>query len=95
MWIDVISANFEESGKNLPLRESFINLRRSCGNILSSLKIRKGMSTPNDFLSSNAKITSNTFLGVTGRNEKGLIVMYLPLIFFILGVVFVLIKNTF
>ena len=53
------------------------------------------MSTPNDFLSSNAKITSNTFLGVTGRNEKGLIVMYLPLIFFILGVVFVLIKNTF
>ena len=48
-------------------------------------KIIKGMSPPDDFVSSNVEITSGTSLEVTGRKEKDLTVMYLLLIFFILG----------
>ena len=55
----------------------------------------KGMSPPDDFVLSNVEITSRTYLKVTGRNEKVLIVMYLLLIFFTTGVAFVLINNTF
>ena len=51
------------------------------------------MSTPDDFLSSDVKIKSSTSLGVTGRNEKGIIVITLD--FHYTGVVFVLINNTF
>ena len=43
------------------------------------------MYQPGDFVSSNVKVTSRTSLGVTGRKEKGLTVMYLLLTFFILG----------
>ena len=43
------------------------------------------MSPPDDFVSTNVEITSKTSLGVTGRKETGLAVMYLPLIFFMLG----------
>ena len=85
LWIGVISANFKGSGKAPVLRESFIHLHSTCGNILFPLKILKGMSPPDDFVSSNVEITSRTTLVVTGRKEKVLIVMYLPLIFFMLG----------
>ena len=67
------------------LRESFIHLRRTCENISLSFKTLKGMFPKDYFVSSNVEIISSTSLGVTGRKEKGLIVMYLPLIFFILG----------
>ena len=53
------------------------------------------MSSQDDFVSSHVEITSSTYLRVTGRNKKGLIVIYLLLVFFMLGVVFVLINNTF
>ena len=43
------------------------------------------MLTPDAFVPSNAEITLITSLGVTGRNEKELTVMYLSLILFILG----------
>ena len=43
------------------------------------------MSAPDDFVSTNVEITSRISLGVTSRKEKGLTVMYLLLIFFILG----------
>ena len=58
-------------------------------------KILKGMSPPNDFVSSNVEITSRASLAVTGRKEKVLTVMYLLVIFFMLGLVFVFITNTF
>ena len=91
LWIDVISANFKGSGKKPAFRESFIGLHRTCGNILSSLKILKGTSTPDDFLSSNVKITSSTSLGVTVRNEKGIIVITLD--FHYTGVVLFLLTT--
>ena len=53
------------------------------------------MSPPNDFVSSNVEIISRASLAVTGRKEKVLNVMYLLVIFFILGLVFVFITNTF
>ena len=84
MWIVVISANFKGNGKSPVLRESFIRLHRACGNIVSSFKILKRMSPLDIFVSSNGEVTSSKSLRVTGRNEKALIVMYLPLIFFIL-----------
>ena len=43
------------------------------------------MSPPDDFVSTNVKITSRTSLGVTGQKEKCLTVIYLLLIFFMLG----------
>ena len=43
------------------------------------------MSPPDDFVSSNLEITSRTSLAVTGWKEKGLTVMYLLLIFSMLG----------
>ena len=43
------------------------------------------MSPPDDFVSANVEITLRTFLGVAGWKEKGLTVMYLLLIFFMLG----------
>ena len=61
---------------------------------MSSFEILKGLSPPDVFSSSNAEIISSTFLGVTGRHEKGLIEMYLPLILFYTRVVFELINNT-
>ena len=48
-------------------------------------KILKGMSPLDDFVSTNVEITSRVPLGVTVRKEKVLTVMYLLLIFFILG----------
>ena len=68
---------------------------KACRNILLSFKYRRGMSSQDDFVSSHVEITSSTYLRVTGRNKKGLIVIYLLLVFFMLGVVFVLINNTF
>ena len=57
------------------------------------------MSPPDDFVSSisfSVEITSSTFLGVTGRNEKELMVLYLPFIFFILGwILYLFCTNTF
>lgn len=41
------------------------------------------MPLPDDFASFTVEIISSIFVGVTGRNEKGLPVMYLALIFFI------------
>ena len=52
-----------------------------CRNIFLSFK----MSPPDDFISSNVEIPSITILEVTGWNEIELIVMYLLLIFVILG----------
>ena len=43
------------------------------------------MSPLDDFVSTNVEITSRVPLGVTVRKEKVLTVMYLLLIFFILG----------
>ena len=43
------------------------------------------MSPPDDYLSSNVETTSNILLGVPRQNERGLIVMYLLLISFVLG----------
>ena len=43
------------------------------------------MSAPDDFVSTNVEITSRISLGVTSRKEKGLTIIYLLLIFFILG----------
>ena len=43
------------------------------------------MSSQDDFVSSHVEITSSTYLRVTGRNKKGLIVIYLLLVFFMLG----------
>ena len=94
MRIGVISANFKGSGEAPVLRTSFIQLRRTYRNIFLSFKMLKGMSPPDDFVLSNVEITSRTYLKVTGRNEKVLIVMYLLLIFFTTGVAFVLINNT-
>ena len=48
-------------------------------------KILKGMSPLDDFVSTNVEITSRVPLGVTVRKEKVLTVMYLLLIFFMLG----------
>ena len=48
-------------------------------------KILKGMSPLDDFVSTNVEITSRVPLRVTVRKEKVLTVMYLLLIFFILG----------
>ena len=48
-------------------------------------KILKGMSQLDDFVSTNVEITSRVPLGVTVRKEKVLTVMYLLLIFFMLG----------
>ena len=48
-------------------------------------KILKGMSPRDDFVSTNVEKTLRTSLVVTGRKEKGLTVMYLILIFFMLG----------
>ena len=42
------------------------------------------MSPPDDFVSSDVEITSSTSLETTDWNEKELIVMYLPFIFFTL-----------
>ena len=42
------------------------------------------MSHPDDFVSSDVEITSSTSLETTDWNEKELIVMYLPFIFFTL-----------
>ena len=53
------------------------------------------MSPPDDFVPSNVEVTLRTSLAVTGQKEKGLTVMYLLLIFFMLGVVFVPINKTF
>ena len=85
LWRSVISFNFKGSGKAPVLRESFIHLHSTCGNILFPFKILKGMSPPDDFVSSNLEITSRTSLAVTGWKEKGLTVMYLLLIFSMLG----------
>ena len=78
-------ASFKGSRKSPVLRESVINLHSTCGNILFPFKILKEMSPPDDFVSPNVEVTSRTSLGVTGRKEKGLTVMYLLLIFFIWG----------
>ena len=43
------------------------------------------MSPPDGVVSANVEITSSTSLGITGRKEKGLAVMYLLLILFLLG----------
>ena len=43
------------------------------------------MSPPDDFVSTNVEITSRKSLGVNRRKEKGLTVMSLLLIFFMLG----------
>ena len=83
MWIGVISANFNGSEKSENCL--FVHLHRTCGNILFSFKILKEMFPPNDFVSTNVEITSRTSLGVTSRKEKGLTVMYLLLIFYMLG----------
>ena len=86
LWIGVISANIKGSGKALILRESFIHLHRTCGSIFFPFKILREMSPPEDFTSSNVEITSRTSLGVTSQTKKkGLNVMYLLLIFFIVG----------
>ena len=69
----------------ISLRELFIHLHRTCGNILFSFKILKGMFPPDDLVSTNVEITSRTSLGITGCKEKYLTVMYLRLIFFMLG----------
>ena len=42
------------------------------------------MSPPDDFVSSDVEITSSTSLETADWNEKELIVMYLPFIFFTL-----------
>ena len=85
LWIGVISANFKGSGKAPVLKGSFIHLHSTCGNILFPFKILKGMSPPDDSVSSNVEIISGTSLAVTGWKEKVLTVMYLLLIFFMLG----------
>ena len=46
-----------------------------------SFKILKEMSPPDDFVSTNVKITSKTYLGVICWKEQDLTVMYLLLIF--------------
>ena len=43
------------------------------------------MSPPDNCVSTNVEITPRTFWGVTGWKEKGLTVMQLFLIFFMLG----------
>ena len=43
------------------------------------------MSPPDDFVSTNVEITSRIYLGVIGWKEKDLTVMYLLLIFSMLG----------
>ena len=48
-------------------------------------KILKGMSPPDDFVSTNVEITSRIYLGVIGWKEKDLTIMYLLLIFSMLG----------
>ena len=68
----------------LVLRELFIHLCKTRRNILLSFKVLEKISLPNGFVLSNVEITSSTSLGITGGNVKGLIIMYLPLIFFIL-----------
>ena len=80
LWIGVISANFKGSGKAPVLRESFIHLHSTRGNILFPFKILKGMSPPDDSVLPNVEITSRTSLAVTGQKEKVLTVMYLLLI---------------
>ena len=84
LWVGVISATFKGPGKTPALRELFIHLRRACGNILFPLRIFKGVSPPDDFVSTNVEIRSRATLGVTGRKEKGLTAMYLFFIFFML-----------
>ena len=80
-----ISANFKLSGKSPVLTEMLVHLHRTCGNILLPFKILKGTPPLDDFVSTNVELTSRTSLGITGRKEKGLTVMYSLLIFFRLG----------
>ena len=70
LWIGVISANFKGSGKAPVLKGSFIHLHSTCGNFLFPFKILKGMSPPDDSVSSNVEIISGTSLAVTGWKEK-------------------------
>ena len=84
LWVGVISTTFKGSGKTPALRELFIHLRRACGNILFLLRIFKGVSPPDDFVSTNVEIRSRTSLGATSRKEKGLTAMCLLFIFFML-----------
>ena len=42
LWMGVISHNFEDSENSPILRELFIHLQRTCGNILFPCKILKG-----------------------------------------------------
>ena len=67
---------FKGSEKAPVLRESFIHLYSTCENILFPFKILKGMSPPDNLVSSNVEITSRTSLAVTDWKEKGLTVMY-------------------
>ena len=92
LWIGIIFAIFKGSGKASISRGSYIHLHSTCGNILFPFKIFKGMSPPDDFVSSNVEITSRTSLTVTGRKEKGLRVMCLFLIFFMLRWLLYLLK---
>lgn len=50
----------EESGKAQVLRESFVYLNKAYGKALFSFKIFKGMSWPDDMVSSNVELTSST-----------------------------------
>ena len=68
--IGVISANFKGSGKVPVSRESFNHLHSTCGKILFAFKILKGMSPPDDFVSSNVKLTLRTSLRVTVGKKK-------------------------
>ena len=80
LWIDVIFANFKGSGKAPVLRELFIHLHSTCGNILFPFKTLKAMSPPDDFVSSDVEITSRTSLVVTGQKGEGLTILYSLLI---------------
>ena len=100
LWISVISFNFKGSGKSSVLRELFIHLHKTCGNILFPFKNLKGISPPEDFVLTNVEITSRTSLRVTGRKEKGNVTYTLKCNVFALdfsyaGVAFVFISNTF
>ena len=89
-WIVVISANFKGSGKATVLRESFIRLQSIYGNILFPFKIFKGMSPPDDFVSSNVEILGSK---LPERRRFNCNVFAYDL--FYTWVVFVLINNTF
>ena len=85
LWIGVISANFKGPGNSPVLKDLFIHLGRTCGNIFFCFKNLEGMTTPDDFVSANVEISLRTSLVVTGQKEKALNVMYLFLTFFMLG----------